>query len=214
MKLYSVDRSPFGSRVRAAIEFKGLSVERLGAPEGGIKAPAYLALNPIGKLPTLVLGDGRALPESQVILDYLEDMAPRPTLYPGDAFDRAIARLIPRIVDLYLLSTLFELFAHLDPAKRDEDAVAAIFARFGAALDHIEPHLADQGFAVRGAFSAADCALAPALFWVATANRLFGRAAPGARPRLAAYWAMAKTDARLGPLVADMGTDLATVLPG
>ena len=214
MKLYSVDRSPFGSRVRAAIEFKGLSVQMLGAPEGGLKGPDYLALNPLGKLPTLLTDDGRALPESQVILDYLEDIAPTPSLYPGDAADRAMARLIPRIADLYLLTALFELFAHLNPAGRDEAAVTAIFAKFGAALGHIEHYLAPDGYAVGAGFSAADCALAPALFWVDTMNRRLGQTAPGARPKLAAYWTMATGHALFGPLIRDMGTDLATVLPG
>ena len=214
MKLYSVDRSPFGSRVRAAIEHKGLSVETLGAPEGGLKSPAYLAINPMGKLPTLVLDDGRTIPESEVILNYLEDIAPSPSLYPGDAVDQAMARLIPRVIDLYLLTALFELFAHLNPAGRDETAVDAIFAKFGAALDHIEHYVADEGFAVGGTFSAADCALVPALFWVTTANRLFGREAPGKRPKLAAYWDMATKHPLFGPLAADMKTDLATVLPG
>ena len=199
--------------MRAAIEFKGLAVQTLGAPEGGLKSAAYLALNPMGKLPTLVLDDGRAIPESQVILDYLEDIAPTPTLYPGDAAERATTRLIPRIIDLYMLSALFELFGHLNPAGRDEAAVDSIFARFAAALDHIEPYLAEEGYAVAGRFSAADCALAPALFWVATVNRLFGRTPPGNRPRLDAYWAMVNADPLFGPLIRDMGTDLATVLP-
>jgi len=214
MKLYSVDRSPFGSRVRAAIEFKGLTVETLDAPEGGLKSPAYLAINPLGKLPTLVLDDGRAIPESQVILDYLEEISPSPSLYPVDAVDRATAQLIPRIIDLYLLTSLFELFAHLNPAGRDEAAVDAIFTKFGAALDHIERFVADDGFATGGTFSAADCALVPALFWVETANRLFGREAPGARPKLATYWEMATKHPLLGPLAADMKSDLAKVLPG
>jgi glutathione S-transferase len=214
MKLYSVDRSPFGSRVRAAIEFKGLSVETLDAPEGGLKSPAYLAINPLGKLPTLVLDDGRTIPESQVILEYLEEISPKPSLYPGNAIDNAVARLIPRIIDLYLLTALFELFAHLNPAGRDEGAVTAIFVKFGAALNHIEHYVAEEGFAVGGAFSAADCALVPALFWVATANRLFGQEGPGARPKLAAYWDMATKHPLLGPLAADMKTDLAKVLPG
>lgn len=214
MKLYSVDRSPFGSRVRAAIEFKGLTVETLGAPEGGLKSPDYLAMNPMGKLPTLVTDQGEAIPESQVILDYLEDVAPEPSLYPPEATRRAITRLIPRIVDLYLLTTVFELFAHLNPADRDEAAVSAIFARFAGALDQIEHYVDGAGLAAGADINAADCALVPALFWVATVSRLFGQEAPGERPKLAAYWVRAKDHPLFGPLITDMGTDLATVLPG
>ncbi len=212
MKLYSVNRSPFGSRVRAAAEFKGVALQDLGPPASGLKDPAYLALNPLGKLPTLLLDDGAAVPESQVIVDLLEDIAPTPTLYPGDALARSRARLVPRLVDLYVLPPLFELFAQLDPARRDETLVAAAFKRFGAGLDAIELYLAEQGFAIDGWFSAADCALAPALFWVDTVNRLFARVAPGERPKMTAYDALVKADALLGPIIADMGTDLATVM--
>jgi glutathione S-transferase len=212
MKLYSVHRSPFGARVRAAAAFKGVVLEALGAPPEGLKAPAYLALNPLGKLPTLVLDDGAAVPESQVIVDLLEDVSPTPTLYPGDALARSRARLIPRLVDLYVLPPLFELFAHIDPARRDEGAVAAIFTRFGAGLDAIEVYLADHGFAVGGTFSAADCALAPAVFWIETVDRLFARSAPGDRPKMMAYAQLVKDDALLGPMLVDMATDLATVM--
>lgn len=212
MQLYSVNRSPFGTRVRAAAAFKAVALEMLGPPAGGLKEPAYLSLNPLGKLPTLVLDDGSAVPESQVIVDLLEDAAPSPSLYPGDVLARSRARLIPRLVDLYVLPPLFELFAHMDPARRDERAASSIFTRFGAGLDAVEVYLADQGFAVCGTFSAADCALAPALFWVDTVERLFARATPGTRPKMAAYSRMAKADALLGPLLVDMGTDLATVM--
>jgi glutathione S-transferase len=147
-----------------------------------------------------------------VIVDLLEDTTPAPSLYPGDAVARSRARLIPRLVDLYVLPPLFELFAHIDPARRDEAAVASIFTRFGSGLDAIEVYLADHGFAVGGTFSAADCALAPALFWVDTVERLFARATPGTRPRMEAYSRRVKADALLGPMLVDMGTDLATVM--
>jgi glutathione S-transferase len=55
-------------------------------------APEYLAVNPNGVVPTLV-DDGRAVYESTVINEYLDDRYPDPPLEPGDAFARAEMRM-------------------------------------------------------------------------------------------------------------------------
>ena len=54
--------------------------------QGATHTPEYLALNPAGKVPLLVLDDGRTLPESNAILCYL---AERSALWPVDRFARA-----------------------------------------------------------------------------------------------------------------------------
>ena len=74
---------------------------------GGLKSDDYLALNPQGKMPLLVLPDGTALPESEVISQYLvakyADMGP--SLLPlGGPEVRAKAALATRIHDVYITS--------------------------------------------------------------------------------------------------------------
>jgi ganglioside-induced differentiation-associated protein 1 len=54
--------------------------------------PDYLKLNPNGVVPTLV-HDGRAIVESSVIMEYLEDAFPEPSRRPADPFGRARVRL-------------------------------------------------------------------------------------------------------------------------
>ena len=71
MKLYGGLLSPFVMRVVLTARAKGIELP-VEMPEGGIKSDAFLALNPMGKMPCLVDGDF-ALPESSVIIDYLED---------------------------------------------------------------------------------------------------------------------------------------------
>lgn len=68
MKLYSVPPSPFAARVRIAIYRKGLTIDIVPPPEGGTRGEAFLALNPMGQVPTLVLDNGFAIPESAAIL--------------------------------------------------------------------------------------------------------------------------------------------------
>ena len=60
--------------------------------------PAYVRLNPMSVVPTLV-HDGRAVIESNVVLEYLEDAFPEPALRPESAFDRAEARRLMMRLD-------------------------------------------------------------------------------------------------------------------
>ena len=54
MKLYGAHLSPFVNKVRLQIALKGLDAVEFCAPPGGdLKSSDYLALNPIGKVPTL-----------------------------------------------------------------------------------------------------------------------------------------------------------------
>ena len=97
MKLYSLPLSPFAARVRLSIYRKGLNIEIVPPPEGGVKGDAYLALNPMGQVPTLVMDSGFTIPESATILEYLEDVFPSPSLLPSNAEDLARVRLFLRL---------------------------------------------------------------------------------------------------------------------
>ncbi len=66
LKLLNSYVSPFASRVRLAIYAHDLPVEIVPSgqwTEDFQKSPDYLAINPIGRVPTLLLSDGSALPE-------------------------------------------------------------------------------------------------------------------------------------------------------
>lgn len=104
MKLYSVPLSPFAARVRLAIYRKGLDIEIVPPPAEGLKSAAYLAINPLGQIPALALDLGTVLGESAVILEYLEDAFPTPSLRPDSIEDLARARLFLRIPDIQFLN--------------------------------------------------------------------------------------------------------------
>jgi glutathione S-transferase len=90
VKLYDAARCPFCARVRLALAEKGIAYERVEIDLRNRPALLY-ELNPVGKVP--VLDDGFPLPESPVILEYLEERVPAPPLLPADAAGRARARL-------------------------------------------------------------------------------------------------------------------------
>ena len=166
MKLYSVDLSPFAARVRASIYVKGLDIEIVAPPEAGTKSPEYLALNPLGKVPVLVLDDGTAIPESETIVEYLEDVFPQHSLRPGTPEGVAKVRLMARIAELYIWPNISALFPHLSPKHRDQAFVDATVAKIREGLAHLDAFVAEGPFADGKAFTTADCWLIPILFFL------------------------------------------------
>jgi glutathione S-transferase len=83
MKLYNANFSPNALRVRAVVYELGLMPEIIDVDlsKGENRTPAYLALNPSGKVPTLVDGDV-VIWESRAINAYLASQKPERNLYP------------------------------------------------------------------------------------------------------------------------------------
>ena len=94
MKLHGYFRSSASYRVRIALNLKGLSPEHLPhhLRKGEQCAPAYLALNPQGLVPTLENDAGVILTQSLAIIEWLDETYPGPPLLPDDALRRAKVR--------------------------------------------------------------------------------------------------------------------------
>jgi glutathione S-transferase len=92
VKLVDAARCPYCARVRIALAEKQLEVETVEVDLSD--RPQWLReLNPpAGRVP--VLDDGFMLPESEVIMAYLEERHPERPLLPSDPADRARARLL------------------------------------------------------------------------------------------------------------------------
>jgi glutathione S-transferase len=215
MKLYSVGLSPFAARVRASIYVKGLDIEIVAPPEAGTKSPEYLALNPMGKIPVLVLDDGTTLPESETIVEYLEDVFPQKPLRPASPEARARARLIARVGELYVWPHISALFPQMNPKTRDQAVVDAAFAGLRQGLVHLEGFLGEGPFAACAAFTTADGWLIPALFFIGMAGGTFGVSdllAPHAK--LTAYAKAMSADPVAQKLTAEMQAGLAAMRGG
>lgn len=103
MELYTYYRSTSSYRVRIALALKGLDYQALPvnliAPPGGEhRQPAYLAVNPQGRVPALRTDEGALLVQSPAIIEYLEERYPQVPLLNPDltvrAHERGVAALI------------------------------------------------------------------------------------------------------------------------
>jgi maleylpyruvate isomerase len=94
MKLHGYFRSSASYRVRIALNLKGLSTEHLPhhLRKGEQCAPAYLAINPQGLVPTLEDDAGTVLTQSLAIIEWLDETHPAPPLLPKDPLRRAKVR--------------------------------------------------------------------------------------------------------------------------
>ncbi len=216
MKLLSSALSPFAARVRLAIHAYSLPVEiapaNLWLAAGQQKSPEYLAINPIGKVPTLILEDGTVIPESDTIVEYLADAFPNTGLRPNRAQDMARARLLPRIYEQYVQTTAWgALFGQVFAQTRDPAAIEAAHTRVHAGLGYLEHFMSDDPFAVSDRITTADCALVPFCYYHALLLRTHGKEDPSlSRPKLAAYLERIHPDPVIQRIVAEIREGLAT----
>lgn len=118
--LHNYYRSSTSYRVRIALEMKGLSYDYVPhhLRHGEHLEPSYLAINPQGLVPALVLDDGTLLTQSLAIIEYLDEIQPAPPLLPQDALGRARVRMVAQMIacdihpvnNLRVLTSLRTLF--------------------------------------------------------------------------------------------------------
>ncbi len=214
MKLLNSFVSPFAARARVAIYAYDLPVEI--APSGQWlenyeKSPDYLKINPIGRVPALLLDDGRAIPESSVIVEYLADAFPHTGLRPVDPQAAAQARLLAHVAEIYVQIPANPLFGQFFATQRDQGKVNACVNAMTEGLSHLEHFLADAGLAAGPNITIADCALAPFLFFFA--ERMvasFGLASIiETRPKVASYWSRIQTEPAVERVMSEMRTAIA-----
>src|SRR6185295_5072032 len=121
MKLYDGGRAPNPRRVRVFLAEKGISVplEPVSIAAQEQKSAAYTAVNPLQRLPALVLDDGTVITESIAICRYFEGVQPDPPLFGRDTKDQAIVEMWNRRVELGLFLTVSFVFRHLHPSMQE-----------------------------------------------------------------------------------------------
>lgn len=146
-------------KVKYATDFLGLSYAwtDIDIMKGESRTPEFLALNPMGQVPVIVLEDGRAIGQSNAILQFLAEGTP---LLPADAYDRAkVAEWLfweQYSHEPYISVCRFHMVYKGEPKETRE---AWRVQRGEAALDAMETALSGRGFFVGPTLTIADVAL-------------------------------------------------------
>jgi len=165
LKLHYHPLSTYSRRVLIALREKGIEAELVPVDmaKGAHRAPDYLALNPYGRVPTLV-EDGFVLYESTAILEYLEASYPSPPLVPADARGRALAAMHVKLCDIQLArQTGIIIFPKrfLPRERWDEAAMAQAKKEIERHLAIVERQLAAKEWMVGDRYSIVEVCYTP-----------------------------------------------------
>ncbi|MGN6278777.1 MAG: glutathione S-transferase family protein [Sphingomonas sp.] len=153
-------------------------------PDHADNGATLARLSPMGKFPLLTDGD-RAVFEATAIIEYLDAAHPGAVRFvPADPLAAVEVRMLDRVFDNYVMTPMSAIVANALRPEDSRDPYGVEQAR--AALDRIyawlDNALADREWAAGDAFTLADCAAAPSLFYADWTHPMEGRF-----PTLAAY---------------------------
>lgn len=173
MKLYEYFRSSASYRTRIALNLKGVGydIAQIHLLKDEQFSAAYRAINPQGRVPTLVCPDGAVLMQSPAILEWLEETIPEPALLPGDALARARIRAMAALIacDIHPLNNSGVMVYLRKTLALDEAAVSAWYSHWITLGFTALEQMVDGPYCVGDRMTMADVYLVPQ---VANARRM------------------------------------------
>ncbi|MGX1123666.1 maleylacetoacetate isomerase [Pseudomonas sp. FFUP_PS_473] len=168
MELYTYFRSTSSYRVRIALALKGLDFQSLPVNllKGEQREPAFLALNPQGRVPALRVDSGALLLQSPAIIEYLEERYPQPALLPAALEQRAQVRGVAALIgcDIHPLHNV-SVLNQLRQLGHDETQVNQWIAHWiSQGLAAVEQLIGDSGYCFGAQPGLADVYLIPQLY--------------------------------------------------
>ena len=164
MLLYDSPMAPNPRRVRIFLAEKGIAVptETIDLASLQQKDPAFSAINPLQRIPALVLDTGEIICESLAICRYFEEIQPEPALFGTSPLEKAQVEMWQRRAELDFFAPVAWAFRHSHPAMREMEKPqiaelaeasrprAIAFARF------LDRELATRRFLAGDCFTIAD----------------------------------------------------------
>ncbi|TMA51621.1 MAG: glutathione S-transferase family protein [Deltaproteobacteria bacterium] len=170
MKVYDFVGAPNPKKLRVYLAEKGINIasQPVNIVTGENRQPEFLKKNPLGGLPVLELDDGSQLTESLTIMEYLEELNPKPPMIGTTPIERARVRELERICELGVLSSVAQVFQNTHPfmagrLKQSPDAAENARNRLAANLKVVDTKIGDRPFVAGSRPSIADCTLFAAL---------------------------------------------------
>ena len=164
MKLYDSKFAPNPRRVRIFLAEKGIAVpaEQIDIAKLEHKTPEYAAINPLQRMPSLVLDDGAIITESIAICRYFEMLHPQPPLFGVGAKDAAIVEMWNRRAEINFLANIAAIFRHTHPAMKELEVpqvpawAEANRPRISWFLEMLDGELAAREFVAGDRYTVAD----------------------------------------------------------
>ncbi|HET9715689.1 MAG TPA: glutathione S-transferase [Pseudolabrys sp.] len=164
MKLYDSKLAPNPRRTRIFLAEKGLQLptEQIDIAAKQHKTPEYAAINPLQRMPALVLDDGTVITESIAICRYFEMLHPEPPLFGVGPKDSAMVEMWNRRVEMNFFGCVAAVFRHTHPAMKELEVpqvpawAEANRPRVTSFLEMLDRELAGREFIAGDRYTVAD----------------------------------------------------------
>ena len=157
--------------MRIALNLKGLSSEMISIhlqKQGGLnKRPEYRAVNPQMRVPALQLDSGDVLIQSLAIIEYLDEVHPKPPLLPRDPLERAKVRALAQMIacDIHPLNNTSPLRYLKHQLGQDQAKIDAWYHHWILeGFEPLETMLRPGPYAFGGEVTLADICLVPQVY--------------------------------------------------
>jgi glutathione S-transferase len=164
MKLYDSKLAPNPRRARIFLAEKGISVptEQIDIAAQQHKTPEYAAINPLQRMPALMLDDGTIITESIAICRYFEMLHPEPPLFGVGPKDSALVEMWNRRAEINFFANVAAVFRHTHPAMKELEVpqvpawADANRPRVAWFLEMLDGELANREFIAGDRYTVAD----------------------------------------------------------
>ncbi|NLC23349.1 MAG: glutathione S-transferase [Oxalobacter sp.] len=167
MKLIGTTTSPYVRKVRVVLNEKKIDyvflLEDLSASDSTLSE-----FNPLGKVPCLVMEDGKILYDSSVIVEYLDTITPVGKLFPPGGRARADVKCWEALADGVMDAAVL---ARLEETKRPKEQQSAAWVqhqlgKVHSGLKAMSQQLGEKNWCHDNTYSLADIAVGCALGWL------------------------------------------------
>ena len=171
MKLFDFPGAPNPRRVTIFAKEKGIDLETVHCDmsKGEHKTAAFLKMNPSGKIPVLLLDDGRAVAESVAICRYLEAIQPEPNLFGRDPYELGHIEARNRQIEMELWTQVGTSWVNgpivgkMGIFKQIPDAKTASDKNVTCYYERLDAEFAQQEYVAGDRFTVADISLLSAV---------------------------------------------------
>jgi len=164
MKLYDSKLAPNPRRTRIFLAEKSISLptEQIDIAAQQHKTPEYAAINPLQRMPALILDDGTIITESIAICRYFEMLHPEPPMFGVGPKDSALVEMWNRRAEINFFANVAAVFRHTHPAMKELEVpqvpawADANRPRVAWFLEMVDGELANREFIAGERYTVAD----------------------------------------------------------